>query len=959
MGSFKLGGKKNGLHADILDWVHLSDEHETSAPRSMQEDVQRIQILKSYLFRDAEKEEVFERLTGLAVRFFKVQSALVITVDIGRLMSNRGLSSRIHPRRHTVSTQPILGKGEILIVTDATKDDRFKDNPAVTDKPAVRFYAGAVSRRVAETGVEFEFSKHFLLTSVAFASFLQPLVSPEGYKLGTFCVLDSKPKPDGLSEDDQAFLKDLADLTVREMVIRKSSLAGEQSPAKMIAYTAHDLMTPLTGVQLSLSLLKEDEEVKEKLGGHQQELLSTAANCSDLMIRICQTALDTLREDTMAVPNVPTSAVAHAQEGSSPITKMPELIKSLTMIMDPIPKKVPMILTLDTSLPHRIVCDDLKLFRSTLNLVSNGITRTELGVVHMKIYLRSADNSKIIFECFDTGPEIEAKDHDDLFNPGHTSEGEFHLGLSSVATLVKSLDGEYGYRHGGLTTKGQSHLHQKGSTFWFSIPLYSMKGVGSGSESLKSFGDNSGGYGMTKTQSTKSLRGSLDGISDFFAAQINGHSSKNACLLHATQSPGRNSPFPITKSGTNSLATITSGPPRNIFTPAMTSIEPASSGADYKMAAPASVSAAVAPTTRKSRALIIEDSLVVRKSVARALERMGMTVAQAVNGAEGLERLKAKMYDFVLCDFLMPVMDGIDCVRQYREWEKQNRPHFSQYIVGISAHANANDGNKGINAGMNEFRQKPISVAILAAIREDPKVSSVSRQLDESESKNEGFESGASNQSLQSMSDKQSHSFKSGLNLNRNLSGTLFGTSPKRPAVSTSTSSRQNEVFEVPQPFSKRQRTDNDVGSIDLTGSPACLIASDWSIERSSPLVAAMEARGWKVIHTKNGQHAMQLLKKRVWDAILLDDQLTPHSGSSCCKAFRHWERQNRANRQRNFFFLCSIHVPSVFDKASTIQPPTGFDGVLGKPVVWEELNHLLHIKKDRSMEIIMRNQLN
>ena len=53
-----------------------------------------------------------------------------------------------------------------MVVPDATKDDRFKDNPLVTGGPKIRFYAGAA------------------------------LISPEGARLGSFCVIDSKPRPD-------------------------------------------------------------------------------------------------------------------------------------------------------------------------------------------------------------------------------------------------------------------------------------------------------------------------------------------------------------------------------------------------------------------------------------------------------------------------------------------------------------------------------------------------------------------------------------------------------------------------------------------------------------------------------------------------------------------------------------------------------------------------------------------
>ena len=111
------------------------------------------------------------------------------------------------------------------------------------------------------------------------------------------------------------------------------------------------------------------------------------------------------------------------------------------------------------------------------------------------------------------------------------------------------------------------------------------------------------------------------------------------------------------------------------------------------------------------RALVIDDSLVIRKSVGRTLARLGFEVDLAVNGQEGLKWLQQNVFNVVICDYLMPVMDGLDCVQQYREWEKDNRPSWTrQYIVGISSHASITDVEDGKTAGMNDFKSKPVTM---------------------------------------------------------------------------------------------------------------------------------------------------------------------------------------------------------------------------------------------------------
>jgi len=88
---------------------------------------------------------------------------------------------------------------------------------------------------------------------------------------------------------------------------------------------------------------------------------------------------------------------------------------------------------------------------------------------------------------------------------------------------------------------------------------------------------------------------------------------------------------------------------------------------------------------RKKSALIIDDTLIIRKVFIRALSSMGFVVKQAENGLKGLLEMKTVMFDVVFCDFLMPVMDGLDCVQQYRQWERENRNGFHQVCVIYSS----------------------------------------------------------------------------------------------------------------------------------------------------------------------------------------------------------------------------------------------------------------------------------
>ena len=229
-----------------LDWVLTNYNAQLSQTQSLSEELKRLQCLKSYLLLDSEREPSFERLTALASRMFRVPIALVSLVDLGRqwFMSNRGLGDvRETPRKLAFCAHAILSKEDLFIITDASKDSRFCENPLVTGPPHIRFYAGA------------------------------PLKCPEGYTLGTFCIIDSKPRQSGLSLEEKQNLRELAALAMDAMVDRKrEKMCLQQNKSQMIACTAHDLLTPLNGVQMSLSLLLEDEELQ--LSEHQKELLA-------------------------------------------------------------------------------------------------------------------------------------------------------------------------------------------------------------------------------------------------------------------------------------------------------------------------------------------------------------------------------------------------------------------------------------------------------------------------------------------------------------------------------------------------------------------------------------------------------------------------------------------------------------------------------------------------------------
>uniref|UniRef100_A0A6B2L196 Histidine kinase n=1 Tax=Arcella intermedia TaxID=1963864 RepID=A0A6B2L196_9EUKA len=145
----------------------------------------------------------------------------------------------------------------------------------------------------------------------------------------------------------------------------------------------------------------------------------------------------------------------------------------------------------------------------------------------------------------------------------------------------------------------------------------------------------------------------------------------------------------------------------------------ATSGSPAKR--PASQAATPPPLMPSShKLLVIDDCMTIRKMTQRLLQKLGHeNVDIAENGKDGLELLKKSSYSLVFCDFLMPVMNGVECVRAYREWEK-GQPDLAKrtVIVGMSANAEPNDVQNAQNNGMDEFCVKPITLSKLKEVIE-------------------------------------------------------------------------------------------------------------------------------------------------------------------------------------------------------------------------------------------------
>jgi GAF domain-containing protein len=150
----------------------------------------RIAALKGYGVLDSPNEEEFDAIVRETARALRTPIALISLVDENRqwFKAKVGLQASETPRSISFCTHAIRGP-DIFVVEDATKDERFSDNPLVIGDPSIRFYAGI------------------------------PLKTDSGQRIGTLCVLDHKPHQ-ALDEADAEKLAAFAEQTMAALARR-------------------------------------------------------------------------------------------------------------------------------------------------------------------------------------------------------------------------------------------------------------------------------------------------------------------------------------------------------------------------------------------------------------------------------------------------------------------------------------------------------------------------------------------------------------------------------------------------------------------------------------------------------------------------------------------------------------------------------------------------------------------
>lgn len=374
-----------------------------SAPLHPHE-AQRLNALFQYEVLDTEDEKVFDELTELASAICGTEISLISLVDKDRqwFKSRVGLDAPETPRNIAFCSHAILQE-KVFEVPNALEDERFFDNPLVTGAPDIRFYAG------------------------------MPLVTPDGFPLGTLCVIDQEPKK--LTADQERALQILAKQVITQLELRIHTRQVErinEQREKMFAVVAHDLRSPFNGIMGMSKILRSKAETlkPERIMQAAEGILSSSHKVYQLLDELLQWT-----KNEMGVIKIDAKGV-----------KVSDVMLATKDFLDDAAALKSVSLNIDADESILIAADETLIKTVMRNLVSNAIKYTpEQGEVTLSAVLQ---DDVVKMTVRDTGAGIPEDVRASLFSSaveshvGSAGEQGQGIGLKLCGDFIRKLHGK-------------------------------------------------------------------------------------------------------------------------------------------------------------------------------------------------------------------------------------------------------------------------------------------------------------------------------------------------------------------------------------------------------------------------------------------------------------------------------------------------------------------------------------
>ena len=385
-------------------------------PQKTADEGKRLEALYQYEILNTLPEKEFDELVELASQICNAPISLITLVDKERQWFKARVGLEVNETSRDVSfCAHAIHHSEMMIVRDAMQDERFADNPLVLDQPNIRFYAG------------------------------MPLINPQGYRLGTLCVIDTEARD--LSDMQLNALEVLSKQVTRQMEliltnrklaesVRKIKKQNEEleklnrTNNKLLSVISHDLRSPFTTMSGFLELIEEGELSEEEILSSTQGLKTILNSSTDLLENLIQWGVSRITSDELHLQTINLRRVVS------------EIIADLTPAASIKGNELQNLIPEKTNLE----ADSVMLRFVIRNLVQNAIKFTESGVISVDA-LQYPEYDMIFVR--DTGRGMTLDHQQELFNwekrlstQGTSGEKGSGLGLLLCKEFVENHKGE-------------------------------------------------------------------------------------------------------------------------------------------------------------------------------------------------------------------------------------------------------------------------------------------------------------------------------------------------------------------------------------------------------------------------------------------------------------------------------------------------------------------------------------